>query len=128
MKNKKGSWIPSCFLYNSDLLSISYNGRLFKPLRSVHVKQYWMIIFVSVNGRSKELTITDLTRCLTYIQILIISNTIQHTHQLKFSNLVVSYTITFRYMSKISPLCFRLLIYFFHIRKDFSWPTLQLKF
>ena len=49
--------LSSFFLINisSYLLSDSYNETLFKSLRSVHVKRYWLIIFVFVNSRWKVL-------------------------------------------------------------------------
>ena len=84
------------FLINisSYLLSDSYNGTLFKSLHSVYVKVYWLIIFVFVNGRSKKLISTDLSRCLEKLKnsSLLISqiirlqipkltaNTVPHTH------------------------------------------------
>ena len=54
------------FLINisSYLLSDSYNETLFKPLHSVYVKRYWLMIFVFIDGRWKKLTNTDLSRCL----------------------------------------------------------------
>ena len=41
------------FLINisSYLLSDSYNETLFKPLHSVYVKRYWLMIFVFIDGR-----------------------------------------------------------------------------
>ena len=45
------------FLINisSYLLSDSYNETLFKPLHSVYVKRYWLMIFVFIDGRWKGL-------------------------------------------------------------------------
>ena len=45
------------FLINisSYLLSDSYNETLFKPLHSVYVKRYWLMIFVFIDGRWKNL-------------------------------------------------------------------------
>ena len=59
------------FLINisSYLLSDSYNETLFKPLHSMYVKRYWLMIFVFVDRRWKKLTNTDLSRCLENIQI-----------------------------------------------------------
>ena len=58
--------LSSFFLINisSYLLSDSYNETLFKPLHSVYVKRYWLMIFVFIDGRWKKLTNTDLSRCL----------------------------------------------------------------
>ena len=60
--------LSSFFLINisSYLLSDSYNETLFKSLRSVHVKRYWLIIFVFVNGNLKRCISTDLSKYLKY--------------------------------------------------------------
>ena len=62
---KKCSCCHPFFLINisSYLLSDSYNETLFKPLHSVHVKRYWLMIFVFIDRRWKKLTNTDLSRC-----------------------------------------------------------------
>ena len=70
-----------CFSF----ISVTYTWSLFKPLHSVYVIRYWLIIFVFVNRRWKILNKTDNT---------------QHTHPLKFSNLVIVHTLDFRYMIK----------------------------
>ena len=69
-------------------------GRLFRPLRGVYVKRYWLMIFVFANVSLKRSLSTDLTRCLEKFKNsdLLISqivrlqipnltaNTVPHTH------------------------------------------------
>ncbi len=45
------------FIINIDsyLMTVSYNGTLFKPLQSVYVKRYWLIIFIFINRQFNEI-------------------------------------------------------------------------
>ena len=45
------------FIINIDsyLMTVSYTGTLFKPLQSVYVKRYWLIIFIFINRQFNEI-------------------------------------------------------------------------
>ena len=72
----------------------SYTRTAIQITTGVYVVRYWLIIFVFVNGRSKKLISTDLSRCLEKLKnsSLLISqiirlqipkltaNTVPHTH------------------------------------------------
>ena len=87
------------FIINIDsyLMTVSYNGTLFKPLQSVYVKRYWLIIFIFINRQFNEIHKHRFVEMFKIVYKLkfgrlknsqtfrlrnqkFLANTVQHTH------------------------------------------------